>query len=72
MAELEEQGAGVRWPPATDDVSPGAEERPLLEDITQKHSENRDWEHYSVCDSGLCSVVTRARSLEIEVKECIS
>jgi hypothetical protein len=26
-------------------VRPGSEERPLLEDVTQKRSKDRDWEH---------------------------
>jgi hypothetical protein len=43
----------VRWPPACEDVSPGAEERPLLEDVTKQRSEGRDWEHWSVCDNDL-------------------
>jgi hypothetical protein len=43
MADLEE--VDVRWPPACEDISPGAEECPLLEDITQKHSEDCGWEH---------------------------
>jgi hypothetical protein len=32
----------VRWPPACEDVSPGARERSLLEDITKQRSEDRD------------------------------
>jgi hypothetical protein len=32
----------VRWPSACEDVSPGAEERPLLEDVTKQRSEDRD------------------------------
>jgi hypothetical protein len=32
----------VRWTPACEDVSPGAEECPLLEDITKQRSEDRD------------------------------
>jgi hypothetical protein len=32
----------VRWPPACKDVSPGAEERPLLEDVSKQHSEESD------------------------------
>jgi hypothetical protein len=32
----------VRWPPACEDVSPEAEERPLLEDVTKHSSEDRD------------------------------
>jgi hypothetical protein len=35
----------VRWPPACEDVSSEAEERPLLEDVTKQRSEDRDWEH---------------------------
>jgi hypothetical protein len=33
---------GVRWPPACEDASPGAGERPLLEDVTKQRSEDRD------------------------------
>jgi hypothetical protein len=33
--------AGVKWSQAREDVSPEAEERPLLEAITKQ----RDWEH---------------------------
>jgi hypothetical protein len=44
----------VRWPPACEDVRPEAEERPPLEAATKQ----RDWGHYSVCDSDLWSVVT--------------
>jgi hypothetical protein len=29
--QLEELEVGVRWPPAGEDVSPGAKDRPLLE-----------------------------------------
>jgi hypothetical protein len=43
----------VRWPPACEDVSPGAEERPLLEASTKQHGEDRDREHWSLCDSDL-------------------
>jgi hypothetical protein len=32
----------VRWPPACEDVSPEAEERLLLEDITKQRSEDGD------------------------------
>jgi hypothetical protein len=32
----------VRWPPAYEDVSPDAEERPLLEDVTKQRSQDRD------------------------------
>jgi hypothetical protein len=45
--------ASVRWPPACEDVSSGAEERALLEDGTKQRSEDHDWERYSVCDSDL-------------------
>jgi hypothetical protein len=38
--QLEEYEIGVRLPPACEDVSPGAEERPLLEDVIKQ----RDWE----------------------------
>jgi hypothetical protein len=43
--ELEEWEVVVRWPPACEDVSPGTEEPPLLEDVTQQRSEDRGWEH---------------------------
>jgi hypothetical protein len=32
----------MRWPPACEDVCPGAEKRPLLEDVTKQRSEDRD------------------------------
>jgi hypothetical protein len=32
----------VRRPPACENVSPGTEERPLLEDVTKQLSEDRD------------------------------
>jgi hypothetical protein len=43
------------------DETPRAEERPPSKDVTKQRSEDRDWEHKSVCDSDSCSVV---RSLE--------
>jgi hypothetical protein len=43
--QLYEQEFGVRWPPACEDVNPAAEERPLLEDVAQQRSEDRDREH---------------------------
>jgi hypothetical protein len=39
--QSEEWEVGVRWPPACEDVSPGAEERPLLEAVTKQRSEDR-------------------------------
>jgi hypothetical protein len=45
--QLQEQEVGVKWLPACEDVSPEAEEHPLLGDITKQSSEDRDWEHYS-------------------------
>jgi hypothetical protein len=39
-AELEERVIGVRSPTACEDVSPGEEERPLLEDVTKQRSED--------------------------------
>jgi hypothetical protein len=42
--QLEESEFGVRWPPACKDVSPGAEERPLLEEVTKQRNGDRDWE----------------------------
>jgi hypothetical protein len=41
------------WPPACEDVSPEAEERPLLEDATKQRSKDRDWKHQTLCDSDL-------------------
>jgi hypothetical protein len=35
----------VKWPSACEDMSPGMEECPLLEDISQQHSEDCDWKH---------------------------
>jgi hypothetical protein len=32
----------VRWPPACEDMSPEAEESPLLEAATKQRSEDRD------------------------------
>jgi hypothetical protein len=43
--QLEEQEVGVRGLPVCKDVSPEAEERPLLEDVTDQSCEDRDWEH---------------------------
>jgi hypothetical protein len=45
--------AGVRWPPACEEVSPQAEQRPLLENFTKQSSKDRVWEHKSFCDSDL-------------------
>jgi hypothetical protein len=39
--QLEEWEFGVRWPPACEDLSLGAEERLRLENVTKQ----RDWEH---------------------------
>jgi hypothetical protein len=43
--QLEQQEAGVRWPPDCEGVNPGAEERTLLEDVTKQLSEDRDREY---------------------------
>jgi hypothetical protein len=32
----------VIWSPAFEEVSPGAEERPVLEDVTKQRNEDRD------------------------------
>jgi hypothetical protein len=32
----------VSWPPACEDMNPGAEEGPLLEDFTEQCNEDRD------------------------------
>jgi hypothetical protein len=43
--QLEEYDSGTRWLPACKDLSMGAEDHPLLEDVTKQHSEGGDWEH---------------------------
>jgi hypothetical protein len=43
----------VRWPPACEDVSPGAEVRSTFEDVTKQRSGDRDCEHKSVCDNDM-------------------
>jgi hypothetical protein len=40
--QLGEKEVRVRWPPACEEVSLGADERPLLEDFTKQRSEDRD------------------------------
>jgi hypothetical protein len=40
--QLEQEEVSVRWPPACEDVSPAAKERPLLEDVTKQSSEDRE------------------------------
>jgi hypothetical protein len=44
----------VKWPPAREDVSPEAEEHPLLEDFTKQRSEDRD--KTSLCVIVFCKV----------------
>jgi hypothetical protein len=51
-------------PPGCEDLSSEAKKHQLLEDVTHLRSVYRDWEHYSVCDSDSCSVVTRVRNIE--------
>jgi hypothetical protein len=47
----------VRWPPACEDVSPEAEERPLLEDITKQSSAVKTvTENTSLCVTVICKV----------------
>jgi hypothetical protein len=46
-------GGWCEMSPASEDVSAGAEECPLLKDVPKQSSEDRDCEHYSVCDSDL-------------------
>jgi hypothetical protein len=38
----------VRWPPACEDVSPGAEERSQWEDFAKQRSEDHDGEHFII------------------------
>jgi hypothetical protein len=42
----------VKWPPACEDVRPGAEERPLFEDVTE--------------NTGLCVIVICKVQLRVE------
>lgn len=42
LGMAEEQGVGVRWLPAYENMNPGAEDRQLLKDATEQHSEDRD------------------------------
>jgi hypothetical protein len=42
---VREYEVGVTRPPACEDVSLEAEERPLLEDVTKRGNEYGDWEH---------------------------
>jgi hypothetical protein len=42
--ELEEYEFGVKQPPAYEDVSPGTEERLLLEELIRQRNEDRDYE----------------------------
>jgi hypothetical protein len=44
----------VRCPPACEDMSLEAEERPLLEDLTKQRSEDHDWEHLSLYVLVIC------------------
>jgi hypothetical protein len=37
-------GAWYEIAPACEDVSPGAEELPVLENVTKQHGEDRDWD----------------------------
>jgi hypothetical protein len=46
------------------DVSPGAEERPLLEAVAKQGSEDRDRERWSLCNSDLGSVVTSCMNVQ--------
>jgi hypothetical protein len=48
----------MRWSQASEGLSPETEEYPLSEDDTKQRSEDRDWEHYSLCDSDLYSLST--------------
>jgi hypothetical protein len=38
-------GVSVKWATDCEDVSPAAEERPLLEAVTKQRSQDSDWEH---------------------------
>jgi hypothetical protein len=44
-AAVRRVGGWLKWPPAFEDVSPGTEERPLLEDVTKQLSDGHDREH---------------------------
>jgi hypothetical protein len=43
--DVRHQPARSCEPLAREDVSPGAKERPLLENVIHQRSEDRDWEH---------------------------
>jgi hypothetical protein len=43
--EVKEQEVGVRWLPVCEKMSPEAEERSLLEDVTQQCSKDHHWKH---------------------------
>jgi hypothetical protein len=55
-----EYKVGVRWSPDCKDVSPEAEERPTLKAVTKQ----RDWEHWSECNSNLWGVDLRHMSVQ--------
>jgi hypothetical protein len=40
--QLEEYEVGVKWPPASEDVSAEAEKRQMLEAVTKQRNENCD------------------------------
>jgi hypothetical protein len=40
--QSEEYEADVRWPPACEDASTGAEDRALLEDVTKQRNKDSD------------------------------
>jgi hypothetical protein len=48
----------VRWTPLREGVSPGAEERPLLKDVTKQGSEDHHQGH-SLCVTVICIVLSR-------------
>jgi hypothetical protein len=54
--QLEEEEVGVRWLPACEDVSPVAEERPLLEAATKQRLVKTVTENTSLCVIVICEV----------------
>lgn len=51
-------------------VSPGTDEHPLMEDITQQCTGDYVWEQQFLCDGDSCKVVTKVRSLLTAISEC--
>jgi hypothetical protein len=44
IRQLGEEVVGVRWPPAYEDMSPEAKDRPPLQGVTKQSSKEGEWE----------------------------